>query len=154
MDKYIEALRATGLEATARGIAQVSRRQVLDAMESDAEFAEAVKDAMAKWADKLEEEAYRRGVTGIEKGIYYQGVKTDTEMQYSDTLLVTMLKAKRGDEYGDKRQITGANGEPLTVNIRTFAPTGELLSTARPSRALPTPILDAVFHEITADDLA
>ena len=148
VDTYIQALRSTGLEATARGIAQVSKRAVTNLMADDEEFSSEVAHTLDQWADRLEREAYRRGVEGIEKGIYYKGKLVDTELQYSDTLLQTMLKAKRPDQFGDKKQITGAGGQPLTVHIRTFTD---------PASDLPTlegEFTQVLLDEITADDLA
>ena len=147
VDAYIEALRVTGLEATARGIAQVSKRAVDTLLADDLEFSDECACTLDQWADKLEREAYRRGVEGIEKGIYYQGRLEATEIQYSDTLLQTLLKAKRPDQFGDKKQITGAGGQPLTVHIRTFAPPSDLPT-------IEGELIEALLDEIEADDLA
>ena len=152
VDAYIEALRVTGLEATARGIAQVSKRAVDNLLADDLEFSSEVSDTLDQWADKLEREAYRRGVEGIEKGIYYKGKLEATEIQYSDTLLQTLLKAKRPDQFGDKKQITGAGGQPLTVHIRTFAPPSSDSGAYLP--AIEGELIEALLDEIEADDLA
>lgn len=162
IEKYIVALRRTGLEASARGIAGVSKREVDDQVAIDPEFADAVDDALAKWSDRLEAEAYRRGVTGIERGVYYQGDLVATEKQYSDALLTTLLKAKRPDQFGDKKQITGAGGAPLTVHIRTFStplpdaplPADADLTITGEFQRITSQLEDVLLDEITADDLA
>ena len=121
VDTYITTLRETGLEGRARTAAHISKANVDRLYRADIEFQEAVDDARDKWADRLEAEAYRRGVEGIEKGIYYQGEKVDVERQYSDALLSQMLKAHRKALYGNETKITGAGaGGALTVNIRRF----------------------------------
>ena len=152
VDTYIEALRVTGLEATARGIAQVSKRAVDTLLADDLEFSDECACTLDQWADKLEREAYRRGVEGIEKGIYYKGRLEATEIQYSDTLLQTLLKAKRPDQFGDKKQITGAGGAPLTVHIRTFAPPASDSGADLPT--IEGELIEALIDEISADDLA
>lgn len=119
-EKYIDALRETGLEGRARTEARVPRSLVETRYRNDPEFQDAVDDALDKWADKLEAEAFRRGVEGIDKGVYYQGEKVDTEKQYSDSLLSRMLEARRKG-YGKEVKITGAGaGGALVVNVRRF----------------------------------
>lgn len=120
-EKYIDALRAEGLEATARAAAGVTKRTVEKALQEDPDFAATVEDAMEKWADTLEREAYRRAVEGVEKGVYHQGVLVATERQFSDTLLSQMLKAHRKERYAPELTLkgTGKNGA-ITVNVRNF----------------------------------
>jgi len=68
--------------------------------------------------DDLIEEARRRAYHGIDKPIYHQGFKVDTIKEYSDTLLIFMIKAKR-PEYKDKTDIRFPEG--LTVKIQKFS---------------------------------
>jgi hypothetical protein len=90
---------------------QVSYRHVCLWLQADPEAAGEVKNAqMMGWAS-LENAAYRRGVHGVEKGVYFKGEKVDSETQYSDTLLSQMLKA-RVPGYGDTPATTG-----MTVNV-------------------------------------
>jgi hypothetical protein len=96
---------------SACGELQVSYRHVCLWLQADPEAAGEVKNAqMIGWAS-LENAAYRRGVHGVEKGVYFKGEKVDTETQYSDTLLSQMLKA-RVPGYGDTPATTG-----MTVNV-------------------------------------
>ena len=118
VDSYIVHLRRTGLERTAAAAAGTTTRQVNLLRERDLEFDLACKDAEEQAADVLELEARRRAVDGIEKGVYYQGERVDTQIEYSDTLLGTLLKGRRETVFGDKRKLTFS--EPLTVHIRTF----------------------------------
>jgi hypothetical protein len=84
------------------------------------EFEDALREAEETAADRIEEEVQRRAIDGVPKGVYYQGALVDTEVQYSDSLLALLIKAKRRRVFGDKQEITGANGGPLTVLVRTF----------------------------------
>jgi len=127
IETYVEALRATGLEAESRKAAGVSKRVVANQLEIDPDFAAAVEDATEMWADLLEKEAFRRAVTGIEKGVYYQGEKVDSELQYSDTLLSQMLKAYRKDRYAPELTLKGTGkGGSLTVVVREFSDEDDL----------------------------
>ena len=119
---YLNVLRDTGLETSARAAAGVSKAKIASLIELDPDFAAAVEDARETWADTLEREAYRRAVTGIEKGIYFQGQLTNTELQYSDTLLSQMLKAYRKERYAPELTLKGTGkGGALTVVVREFA---------------------------------
>ena len=120
IDLFLRQLKSHGLINTAATTAGVSRRTVDRLREASAEFDYAVEDALEAAADELEMEARRRAVEGVEKGVYYQGDRVDTEVQYSDSLLTTLLKAKRADEFAERKQITGAGGAPLTVVVRSF----------------------------------
>ncbi len=84
-------------------------------------------DFAAKWdaaleeaGDRLEEEAWRRAVGGTLKPVFYQGLLcTDRKGQpmgvqeYSDTLLVLLLKAHRPDKFRERFEHTGPGGKPL-----------------------------------------
>ena len=120
IDLFLRQLKSHGLINTAATTAGVSRRTVDRLREASAEFDYAVEDALEAAADELEMEARRRAVEGVEKGVYYKGDRVDTEVQYSDQLLTTLLKAKRADEFAERKQITGAGGAPLTVVVRSF----------------------------------
>lgn len=119
-DFYLERLRAHGMENTAAAEAGTTTRAVRKLCTDNSDFALAVEDALESSTDLLEAEARRRAVEGIDKGIYYQGDLVATEKQYSDSLLHAFLKAKRRREFGDKAELSGPGGSPLTVNIRTF----------------------------------
>ena len=144
-DFYLERLRAHGMEHTAAAEAGTTPRAVRKLCKDNSDFALAIEDALEASADLLEKEARRRAVEGIDKGIYYQGDLVATEKVYSDSLLITFLKAKRRREFGDKAEISGPGGTPLTVNIRTFGnktPEATLIDEAA------APILDAAFRSL------
>ena len=120
IDLFLRQLKSHGLINTAATTAGVSRRTVDRLRENSAEFDYAVEDALEAAADELELEARRRAVEGVDKGVWYQGENVGTETVYSDALLTTLLKAKRADEFAERKQITGAGGAPLTVVVRSF----------------------------------
>lgn len=100
--------------ATAAGIDRGDAYKLRDA---NPEFAARWAHALDTYADTLEAAAHQRAVEGTDKGVYHQGVLMATEKQYSDSLLLAMLKAKRKREYGDasKIELTGADGGPVQV---------------------------------------
>ena len=142
IDLFLRELRVHGLINTAATAAGVTRRRVDRERETNAEFEYAMDDALEAAADVLEIEARRRAVEGVEKGVYYMGDEVAREVVYSDGLLTTLLKAKRADEFAERKQITGAGGKPLTVVVRSFGP-----ADVQPSNPPPAPI-DAEYRRV------
>ena len=135
---FIEALRHMPVIRHACEAAGVHRVTAWRLREADAEFAAEWDAAMEDGIDKAEQEAYRRAVDGwhepvIDKGRLawayrrkedgtFEPVLDDngqpvplTVRKHSDGLLSFVLKGRRRNVYGDKTELTGANGGPVTV---------------------------------------
>jgi hypothetical protein len=84
----------------------ISRRRAYQLRARDAAFREAWNNAREEGLDCLEAEAWRRAVHGTRraKAVYYQGRKVgaDVDQEYSDTLLIFLLKAARPEKYRDR----------------------------------------------------
>lgn len=82
----------------------------------DVEVDKALTEAEQVGAMRLESAAIQRAVHGIDKNVYYKGEIIDTEKQYSDTLLTTLLKARVP---GFKSEAEGGNHfhAPTQINI-------------------------------------
>jgi hypothetical protein len=69
----------------------------------------------------LEDEAVRRAVDGVRKPIFYKGKPIRIcgeivyETEYSDTLLIQLLKAYYPEKFGDKPQVQVWNGDLDTL---------------------------------------
>jgi hypothetical protein len=94
--------------------AQISRVTVKNWRDKDPNFSELEQSAYQMFAERLEKEALRRAVEGIEKGVWYKGSKVGNEREYSDSLLATLLKANMPEKYGDALRV-GGNGTPIKV---------------------------------------
>ena len=95
--------------------AGVPRSTAYDWYKADEEFAAAWDDAVEVAVDSLEKEAWRRARDGVLKPVYQKGEKVGQVREYSDQLMVTLLKAHRPEKYRDRQQLehTGPGGEPL-----------------------------------------
>lgn len=113
---FLSELAKHGRVTAAADTAGLDRSHLYKRKNEDPGFAEQWATAIDRFADTLEEAARLRAVEGTDKGIYHQGELVATEKQYSDSLLLAMLRAKR-KEYGDKSKIelTGADGGALKV---------------------------------------
>lgn len=63
----------------------------------------------------MEREAYRRAVDGVEKGVYYKGDRIATEHEYSDTLLIFMLKARAPEKYRENLKVDHSGSADVTI---------------------------------------
>jgi hypothetical protein len=76
-------------------------------------------EAVEAGIDTLEDEAIRRGRDGVEKPVFYQGEQVAVVQDYSDNLLISLLKFKR---YADRQEITGKDGAPLNPAPQVVVP--------------------------------
>lgn len=92
-------------------------------MEEDPDYARAFERATPIAAGLLEDEAMRRAHEGTKRAIYYQGEKIGYEFEYSDTLLMFLLRALLPKRYGDRTAIqhSGPEGGPIDVRVAKLA---------------------------------
>jgi|TARA_Y100000034_G_C6803937_1_gene360803 hypothetical protein len=125
---FLEALTEHANVSLAAGTAKVPRKTVYNWRQQDEKFRDAWDEAWEIGVDAMEEEAWRRGVQGVDKGIYHNGKKVAVERQYSDNLLMFMLKARRPKKFRDNSMVehTGVGGEALVFRVSFVdAPKGE-----------------------------
>jgi hypothetical protein len=107
---FLRAYAETGNVSRAAELAGISRatvytRQWLD----DAEFQAAKAEAMEMAADRLEQEAWRRAVEGVDEPVgWFRGEPGGTVKRYSDTLLIFMLKGTRPEKFRERYETAGA----------------------------------------------
>lgn len=124
---FIQHLQATGLEAASARAAGATLHTINKTRNEDAGFDAQVKEAIEFFNDSLEREAIRRARDGIDKPVYYKGEQVDVVREYSDTLLAKLLTGRRPNVYGDKKEITGANGGSIIVKFAEFADNEDIL---------------------------
>ena len=112
---FLEAYAKIGNVTYAAKASRVHRtlhyRWLKEDLEYPALFAQAAETAI----EVMEGEALRRAVTGIDKPIYFQGKKIDTIKEYSDVLLIFLLKGARPERYRDRVEHAGPGGGPIPV---------------------------------------
>lgn len=144
-DIFLQALAEHGVISRAAEVAGVTDRTAYYWRKKDPAFIEYWDYALAKYADKLEEEAHRRAVAGVPEPVVYKGRlayreepvtnpdgtlalgedgqpimrQTATPLtvtKYSDALLVKLLEANnRKYQQARKVELTGADGGPIQV---------------------------------------
>ena len=100
----------------------VTRQAVYALRKSDPDFWLEWQDSEEEGTEALEQEAKRRAVDGTVKPVFHQGrLVTDAAgnpmgiREYSDTLLIFLLKARKPDTYRDnvKHEVSGPGGGPI-----------------------------------------
>lgn len=114
-EAFLLALEDTANVSKACKRAKLPRRSAYDWRRDDADFAAAWDTAIDRGTDALEDEAVRRATEGTLKPVFYKGEKCGSIREYSDTLLMFMLKARRPEKFKERTesQITGKNGGPI-----------------------------------------
>jgi hypothetical protein len=113
---FLIALAETGIISQACARAGWTRSTAQGLRKTDEDFAARWDDALEVAADAAEAEAFRRGVHGWEKDVYFKGNKVGKEVIYSDRLLEMTLKARRPDRFRDSHKMeVDAKGGVLIV---------------------------------------
>ena len=92
---------------------KVGRRTVYNWLAADEQFGQRYEEALEDALDELEEEARRRAVDGVDRPVYQGGKKVGSIREYSDTLLIMLLKAKRPETFRERHEHTAKGGAPL-----------------------------------------
>jgi hypothetical protein len=99
---------AHGASVTAAAeYAGVSRAMVFRWRRDDPRWEE----AMRMGVDRLEDEAHRRAVHGVVRPVYQGGAKVGEIREYSDTLLLAILRGKRPEVYARPEAATNVSVE-------------------------------------------
>ena len=114
---FLAALSEVGLMTHAAEMVGVDRISVWRRKKSDPDFAAAIDEAIDMATDKLEAEARRRAVEGIEEPVYHMGQIVGKRIVYSDPLMALLLKGRRKNVFADRVEKTGAGGGPIGHQI-------------------------------------
>jgi hypothetical protein len=99
--RFLEAFAQTGIVRTAAALAGVGVATVYEARTKEPAFAALFDAAIEQSTQFMEQEAQRRATHGTEKPIYQGGKLVGVIREYSDQLLMFMLKARRPAVYRD-----------------------------------------------------
>ncbi len=108
---FLEALSECGNIKKSAKKTKISRDTVYRWRREDEEFAKAWDEALELGIDALEDEAMRRAVDGYLKPVFHGGKKVGSVREYSDTLLIFLLKGRRPERYAERRNVKW-NGAP------------------------------------------
>lgn len=120
---FLVSLEETHQVIVAAAAIEVPRSTVYEWRAGDVAFAAAWADVIEASTQVLEREAFRRAAEGTDKPVYHQGELVDTYKEYSDVLLMFLLKARRPDVYREthKLELGGVDGAPIAAEISTVS---------------------------------
>jgi hypothetical protein len=100
----LAAFSGCGNISGAAKIAGIDRKNHYDWMQNDPDYPAMFQAADQTAAEALEAEARRRAVQGTDKPVFYKGEECGAVKEYSDTLLIFLLKGAMPDKYSEKFQ--------------------------------------------------
>ena len=113
--RFLEALEYNGNVTEAVKAARIdSRKTVYNWREKYPDFAEDWESAYQSAVDRLEQEAWRRATEGTEKPVYQNGQLVGHIQQYSDTLLIFLMKGHNPERYKDRQTVEHSGGIEVT----------------------------------------
>jgi len=114
---FLTQLEQTGNITMACRKAKVARRTIYDWLQKDRQFKSAFDESVKIGIELLEDEAQRRAFHGYKKPVYQGGSLVGYVQEYSDTLLIFLLKGKKPEIYKDRQEVTGKDGGPLQTEF-------------------------------------
>ena len=114
---FLAAYAHTGRITQAAKSAQVNWRNHYHWVKNDPVYAAAFQEAQSMAADFLEDEAIRRAKEGVLKPVYYKGEHVDNMLEFSDTLMVLLLKGAMPAKYRERYEHTGQDGGPMVLKV-------------------------------------
>jgi hypothetical protein len=111
--------------------------------QADPGYDEQVAEAIEMGTDALEDTALKRARFGVDKPVFYQGEVVGSVREYSDTLLIFLLKGRRPEKYTERMRTTLEVGD---ANATFTFDTGN----AAPERIVEARNRDAEDIEISA----
>ena len=112
-DAFVERLKATGNVTLAATGAGVSRQQAYRTRNRNKAFRRQWDEAMEQAMDLLEGEARRRA-TGMNRDFWYAGKVVGSEREYSDALLMFLMRAHRPHLYRENMKVEHSGGMEVT----------------------------------------
>jgi hypothetical protein len=115
--RFLAAFAASGSILRASRAAGIHRQTHYWWMREDPTYMQRFRQAEYQAVRMLEDEAVRRAVDGVRKPIFYKGKPIRIcgeivyETEYSDALLIQLLKAYHPEKFGDKPQVQVWNGD-------------------------------------------
>lgn len=137
---FLGMLAQTGNVSLSAKAAKLNKSNFYLLYKRDQKFAEAWDEAIRVSKHSLHDEALRRAVEGVQKPVYQGGKKVGTIREYSDTLLIFMIKLRDKEARAlDNVTVRGDPDNPIRVKLDRDAIIGKLLGDRAPAPATGNP---------------
>lgn len=102
---FLAALATCGNVSKSCVAADISRTIAYEWRKLHPEFAVAWEDAAKMGVEGMEDEARRRAYDGCDKPVFHNGVECGAVREYSDTLMIFLLKAHAPEKYRERSSV-------------------------------------------------
>lgn len=114
-EKFLTRLAATGNVSAACSFARVPRRTAYDRRERELDFAAVWDEAIETAVEVLELEARRRALEGTDRPVFHKGKKCGAVREFSDTLMIFLLKAHKPERYRENMTLRHEGGVQMEI---------------------------------------
>ena len=115
---FLAAYARCGTVTQAATLADIRRGTHYDWLKEDEAYVGAFAEAKEEAAEWLETEARRRAFLGTLKAVHYQGQRVDYVREFSDTLLIFLLKGALPGKYRERIEHSGDEDNPINVFVK------------------------------------
>ncbi len=153
--RFLELFTSTGSISKTCDLLGMVRRTFYHWKKGDPEFRKKFEEADEMCLGMLEDEAHRRAVLGVDKPIYQGGKMVGYQREYSDTMLIVLLKARAPQKYKERfaGELTGADGKPLNGELKIIHVNSNIPLANEEMELLPNKdITDLPYEEIPTAD--
>ncbi len=116
-DTFLAVLREKANASAAARAIGVSPQALYIYKDLHPTFAAEWKNAVDEAVDKLEQEAWRRASDGVDKPVHYKGERVDTIREYSDALLMFLLRGHRPNIYRERPPEAPPTADKPVLNV-------------------------------------
>lgn len=120
-EKFLAALSQGASVSGAANASGLPRSTAYDLRKEEEIFAKAWDEAVEAGTDALEDEAIRRAKDGVPKPVFYKGMACGEVQEYSDSLLMFTLRARRPDKYRENMKIDVTGTIDLAERVKRAA---------------------------------
>lgn len=113
---FLEAYAQCATITHAALAAKIGRQTHYNWIKKDSEYRKAFAEAQHEASDALISEARRRAIDGTEKPVYYKGEVCGTIREYSDSLLMFLIKGDQPEKYRERYEFSGGD-KPIGVDL-------------------------------------
>jgi hypothetical protein len=115
--RFLKTFAETGTVVAACKAARIDRSTAYRDRSKNPRFAAQWAEAEEAGTELLEGEAHRRAYKGFMKPVFQNGKQVGAIRQYSDLLLIMLLRARRPNVYRENSRVelTGAGGGPIAT---------------------------------------
>lgn len=122
-EAFLQAYSTCGNISKAARLSKIRRQDHYDWLKNSKTYQKRFDEAEDEAIDMLEEEARRRAIRGVRKPVgWHRGVPGGYVKEYSDTLLIFLLKAARPNKFRDNASAESVGAEPPTIIFQELAP--------------------------------